>query len=71
MYKRGEKLIPISTGTGESTRRNVLHAAAARKDEEIKLRMTADPDLFAHDAKYRQNVIQHTSKRNSDTACRI
>ena len=63
--KRGERLIPTATGTGQSSRENVLAAAQERQDNKVHLRMLAHPDLLAFDAKYHRPCYSHyISKRN-------
>ena len=68
-YKRHEKLTPISTGTGNSTREHVLKAAKQRSDEKIELRMMLYQDLLAYDAKYHRSCYaSYISKRNIQAA---
>ena len=49
---RKEKLTPVTSGTGESTRKKVLKAAEDTNNDVVFQRMVAHPDLFAYDAKY-------------------
>ena len=58
-YKWKEKLAPISTGKGESTRKRVLDAAIKINDDEIQMCMLAYLDLFALDAKYHHSCYSH------------
>ena len=68
--KKSEKLTPITTGSGKSTRQRVLEAAAKRNDEEIHTRMLTHSDLFAFDAKYHRSCYGHyISDRNIEAAC--
>jgi hypothetical protein len=69
-YKWNEKLTPISTGKGESTRKRVLDAALERNDDEIKMRMLAYPDLFAMDAKYHRSCYSHYISENNIKAAK-
>jgi len=63
--KSREKLTPISTDTGKSTRSKVIEAAEKRQDEVIRLRMLCHPDLFAFDGKYHRSCYSHyISDRN-------
>uniref|UniRef100_UPI00358F875D uncharacterized protein n=1 Tax=Myxine glutinosa TaxID=7769 RepID=UPI00358F875D len=65
------KLTPVSTGTGQSTREKVLAAADKRQDNKIHMRMLAFPDLFAYDAKYHRLCYSHyISERNITAAIR-
>lgn len=65
------KLTPVSTGTGQSTREKVLSAAEKRQDNKVRMRMLAFPDLFAYDAKYHRLCYSHyISERNIAAACR-
>lgn len=60
-----DRLTPVSTGTGQSTREKVLAAADKRQDKKIHMRMLAVPDLFAYDAKYHRLCYSHyISERN-------
>lgn len=69
--KKGEKLTPISTGTGESTRQKVMSAAMERADSIVNLRMISHPDLFAFDAKYHRSCYAaYLSERNISAARR-
>ena len=54
-----QKLTPISTGTGQTTRDKVLAASIERRDNIIHMRMIAYPDLFAYDAKYHRLCLAH------------
>jgi hypothetical protein len=68
-WKRGEKLIQISKGTGQSTREKVLHAASERKDEVVFLQMINHEDLFAVEAKYHRSCYSaYISQRNISAA---
>ena len=64
-----EKLTPISTNTGKSTRSKVIEAAEKRQDEVILLRMLCHPDLFAFDGKYYRSCYSHyISDRNVEAS---
>lgn len=65
VYKKGEKLTPITTGTGESTRQHMLRAAEQRHDHRMRARMLFYTELFASDAKYHRTCYTHyISERN-------
>lgn len=65
------KLTPVSTGNGHSTRQKVLAAAIKRQDNNVHMRMLAYPDLFAYDAKYHRSCYSHyISERNITAAIR-
>ena len=71
VYKRGEKLTPITTGTGESTRQHMLSAAEERQDQDMRARMLFHTELFADDAKYHRKCYTHyISDRNIKAAVR-
>ena len=57
--KSREKLTPISTSTGKSTRSKVTEAAEKRQDEVIRLRMLCHPDLFVFDGKYHRSCYSN------------
>ena len=63
--KRGERLIQITTGTGESTHEKVLAAAEERQEKVVHFRMLVHPDLLSFDAKYHRFCYSpYVSKRN-------
>jgi hypothetical protein len=65
-----EKLSNVSTGTGATTRQKVLNAAIQRNDDAIQMRMLANTDLFAMDAKYHRTCYSHyISLNNIKAAC--
>lgn len=67
--RRKHELTPITTGTGESTRKKVLDAATERQDNIVYTRMLAFTDLFAYDAKYNRQCYSHyISERNIKAA---
>lgn len=69
LYKRGDKLTQVVTGSGETTRSRVLAAATERLDDVVQLRMLAYTDLFAYDAKYHRTCYAHyISERNIASA---
>lgn len=56
---KGEKLTPLTTGTGQNTREKVLLAAEERQDQQIHMQMLCYPDLFAYDARYHRTCYSH------------
>lgn len=69
VYKRGQKLTPVSTGTGQSTRQHMLSAAEQRQDHQMRGRMLFFTELFANDAKYHRTCYTHyISQRNIKAA---